>query len=81
MYSGCDWKRHRWHGLISVLIPTAATQAAENAALPFTPLSVAVWAEEEVAVGGEDHKVYVYSLLDPATPKATLEGPRGQVRR
>jgi hypothetical protein len=55
-------------------------QAAENAALPFTPSCVAVWGEEEVAVGGEDHKVYVYSLLDPAQPRAVLEGPRGQVR-
>lgn len=56
------------------------TQVAENVALGCTPASVAVWGEEEVAVGGEDHKVYVYSLLDPAQPKATLEGPRGQVR-
>lgn len=56
-----------------------ATQVSENAALPFTPASVAVWGEEELAVGGEDHKVYIYSLLDPAQPKATLEGPRGQV--
>lgn len=52
---------------------------SENAALPFTPASVAVWGEEEVAVGGEDHKVYVYSLLDAAQPKATIVGPRGQV--
>ena len=52
---------------------------AENAALGCAPASVTVWAEEEVAVGGEDHKVYVFSLLDPAQPKAVLEGPRGQV--
>lgn len=52
---------------------------AENTALGCAPASVTVWAEEEVAVGGEDHKVYVFSLLDPAQPKAVLEGPRGQV--
>lgn len=54
-------------------------QVSENAALSFPPASMAVWGEEEVAVGGEDHKVYIYSLLDPAQPKATLEGPRGKV--
>lgn len=64
---------------LGLLAPRHDPQVAENVALGFTPASVAVWGEEEVAVGGEDHKVYVYSLLDPAQPKATLEGPRGQV--
>lgn len=64
---------------VLLLACTLHAQVSENAALPFTPASVTVWGEEEVAVGGEDNKVYVFSLLDAAQPKATIVGPRGQV--
>jgi WD40 repeat protein len=50
--------------------------------LPCTPLSFAMWGEEEVVVGGENCKVYVYSVggaAGAAAGAAVLEGPRGQV--
>jgi hypothetical protein len=49
--------------------------------LPFTPSSVAVFGEEEVAIGGEDNKVYIYSFGGSSfTRTAVVEGPRGQVK-
>lgn len=47
--------------------------------LPSTPLSVAMWGDDEVAVGGEDCKVYIYAVGAACKEAVMLEGPRGQV--
>ena len=47
--------------------------------LPCTPLSVTMWGEEEVVVGGEDCKAYVYAVGAASKEAVVLEGPRGQV--
>lgn len=57
-------------------------QVAELSSLPFVPSAVAVLGEDEVAIGGEDHKVYIYDIASGAfTLTATITGPRGQVSR
>lgn len=51
--------------------------------LPCTPSALAMFGEDEVAVGGEDCKVYVYALGEAESAskgaKAVLGGPRGAV--
>lgn len=52
--------------------------------LPCTPSALAMFGEDEVAVGGEDCKVYVYALGEAESAskgaKAVLGGPGAQSR-
>lgn len=55
---------------------------AEQPSLPFVPSALSVLGEDEVAIGGEDNKVYIYDIASGAfILKHTVTGPRGQVGR
>ncbi len=66
-----------------LLVYRGAEVVASVDTLPCVPASVAVFGEDEVAVGGEDNKVYVYTIGGggalAAAAAAVLEGPRGQI--